>query len=327
VDGWVRPCEGPGGKRIARKLDGIACAARIREDVAPRIAAFRQRHGRPPGLGVVLAGHNPASEVYVRNKIKTVNDAGCRGELFRLDEAAGLDEALALVRRLNADDAIDAILVQSPLPRGMGADAEQRVFDTIDPAKDVDGFHPHNVGLLVQKRPALVACTPAGCIELLEREGIAISGKTAVVLGRSDIVGKPMALLLLHRDATVTLCHSRTPDLAEVARKADILVAAIGRPGFVTAEFVKPGATVVDVGINTLTSQAEVERIFPEGSRKRAQFADKGSVLVGDVHPGVESVAGALTPVPGGVGPITVAMVLKNTVTAAEHRAARSAAR
>jgi methylenetetrahydrofolate dehydrogenase (NADP+)/methenyltetrahydrofolate cyclohydrolase len=299
----------------------VACAARIREDVAPRIAAFRERYGRPPGLGVVLAGSNPASEVYVRNKIKTVNEAGCRGELFRLAASASQDEALALVRQLNADDAIDGILVQSPLPDGMGEDAEQKVFDAIDPAKDVDGFHPYNVGLLVQKRPGLVACTPMGCIELLEREGIALRGKHAVVLGRSDIVGKPMALLLLHRDATVTICHSRTPDVPAVARTADILVAAIGRPAFVTPDFVKPGATVIDVGINALTEKADVERIFGEGSRKRAQFAEKGSVLVGDVHPDVEAVAGALTPVPGGVGPITVAMVLKNTVTAAELRA------
>jgi methylenetetrahydrofolate dehydrogenase (NADP+)/methenyltetrahydrofolate cyclohydrolase len=298
----------------------VACAARIREDVAPRIAAFRERYGRPPGLGVVLAGHNPASEVYVRNKIKTVNEAGCRGELFRLDATASQADALAMVRRLNADDSIDGILVQSPLPDGMGADAEQKVFDAIDPAKDVDGFHPFNVGLLVQKRPSLVACTPMGCIELLEREGITLRGKHAVVLGRSDIVGKPMALLLLHRDATVTVCHSRTPDVAAVARTADVLVAAIGRPAFVTSDFVKPGATVIDVGINALTERADVERIFGEGSRKRAQFAEKGSVLVGDVHPDVESVAGALTPVPGGVGPITVAMVLKNTVTAAELR-------
>jgi methylenetetrahydrofolate dehydrogenase (NADP+)/methenyltetrahydrofolate cyclohydrolase len=305
----------------------VACAARIREDVAPRIAAFRERYGRPPGLGVVLAGSNPASEVYVRNKIKTVNEAGCRGELFRLDSSASQDEALALVKQLNADEAIDGILVQSPLPEGMGDDAEQKVFDAIDPAKDVDGFHPYNVGLLVQKRPGLVACTPMGCIELLEREGIALRGKHAVVLGRSDIVGKPMALLLLHRDATVTVCHSRTPDVPAVARTADILVAAIGRPAFVTPDFVKPGATVIDVGINALTAKADVERIFGEGSRKRAQFAEKGSVLVGDVHPDVESVAGALTPVPGGVGPITVAMVLKNTVTAAELRAARSAAK
>ncbi len=293
--------------------------------MAPRIASFRERYGRPPGLGVVLAGNNPASEVYVRNKIKTVNEAGCRGELFRLDATASQDDALALVRQLNADEAIDGILVQSPLPEGMGDDAEQKVFDAIDPAKDVDGFHPYNVGLLVQKRPALVACTPMGCIELLEQEAIALRGKHAVILGRSDIVGKPMALLLLHRDATVTVCHSRTPDVPAVARTADILVAAIGRPAFVTPEFVKPGATVIDVGINALTTQAEVERIFAEGSRKRAQFAEKGSVLVGDVHPDVDSVAGALTPVPGGVGPITVAMVLKNTVTAAELRVSRKA--
>jgi methylenetetrahydrofolate dehydrogenase (NADP+)/methenyltetrahydrofolate cyclohydrolase len=310
----------------ARKLDGVACAARIREDVAPRITAFVQRHGRPPGLGVVLAGRNPASEVYVRNKIKTVSNAGCRAELFRLDESATVNEALALVRTLNADEAIDGILVQSPLPKGMGKDAEQRVFDAVDPAKDVDGFHPQNVGLLVQKRPALVACTPLGCIELLEREGIPLRGQQAVVIGRSDIVGKPMALLLLHRDATVTICHSRTDGLPALARTADVLVAAIGRPAFVTRDYVKPGATVIDVGINTLTSKAEVERIFSEGSRKRVQFSEKGSVLVGDVHPEVEDVAGALTPVPGGVGPITVAMVLRNTVTAAELRATGKAA-
>ena len=310
----------------ARKLDGVACAARLREDVAPRITAFRQRHGRPPGLAVVLAGNNPASEVYVRNKIKTVGDAGCRAELLRLDQSASVDDALALVRKLNADEAVDAILVQSPLPHGMGRDAEQRIFDAIEPAKDVDGFHPHNVGLLVQKRPALVACTPLGCIELLERERIPISGTQAVVIGRSDIVGKPMALLLLHRDATVTICHSRTAGLPGLARTADILVSAIGRPGFVTRDFVKPGATVIDVGINTLTEQAAVDQIFPAGSRKRVQFSEKGSVLVGDVHPEVEEVAGAMTPVPGGIGPITVAMVLRNTVTAAELRAAGKAA-
>ncbi len=289
--------------------------------MAPRIARFTERHGRPPGLGVILAGRNPASEVYVRNKIKTVSEAGCRGELFRLDEAASVEDALALVRRLNGDDTIDGILVQSPLPQGMGADAEERVFDAVDPVKDVDGFHPYNVGLLVQKRPALVACTPLGCIELLEREGILIRGKHAVVIGRSDIVGKPMAMLLLHRDATVTICHSRTAELSNIARTADILVAAIGRPGFVTREFVKPGAVVIDVGINTLTARADVERLFSQGSRKRATFDEKGSVLVGDVHPEVEDVAGALTPVPGGVGPLTVAMVLRNTVTAAELRA------
>ncbi|MBY0495412.1 MAG: bifunctional 5,10-methylenetetrahydrofolate dehydrogenase/5,10-methenyltetrahydrofolate cyclohydrolase [Cyanobacteria bacterium] len=311
---------------MARRLDGVACAARIRDDVAPRIAAFTERHGRPPGLGVVLAGQNPASEVYVRNKIKTVAGAGCRAELFRLDQSAPVEEALALVRRLNADEAFDAILVQSPLPEGMGKDAEQRIFDAVDPAKDVDGFHPFNVGLLVQKRPALVACTPLGCIELLEREGIAMKGRHAVVIGRSDIVGKPMAMLLLHRDCTVTICHSRTAGLPEIARSADILVAAIGRPGFVTRDFVKPGATVIDVGINTLTDEADVTRLFAAGSKKRAAFAEKGSVLVGDVHPDVEEIAGAVTPVPGGVGPLTVAMVLRNTVTAAELRATRKAA-
>lgn len=275
---------------------------------------------------MVLAGHSPASEVYVRNKIKTVGAAGCRAELFRLDATASLDEALALVRTLNADDAFDGILVQSPLPAGMGAAAEQRVFDAIDPAKDVDGFHPYNVGLLVQRRPALVACTPLGCIELLEREAIPLRGQRAVVIGRSDIVGKPMAMLLLHRDATVTVCHSRTVGLPEIARSADILVAAIGRPAFVTKDFVKPGATVIDVGINTLTSVAAVEQIFEAGSRKRVQFSKKGSVLVGDVHPEVATVAGAITPVPGGVGPLTVAMVLRNTVTAAELRATGKAA-
>src|SRR5688572_30999355 len=193
----------------ARRLDGVAWAARIREDVAPRIRAFAERRGRPPGLGVVLAGRSPASEVYVRNKIKTVSEAGCRAELFRLDHTATLNEALALVRTLNADDAIDGILVQSPLPEGMGKDAEQRVFDAVDPAKDVDGFHPHNVGLLVQGRAVLKPCTPSGIIELLERTGQTIAGRHAVVIGRSEIVGKPMALLLLQRDATVTICHSK----------------------------------------------------------------------------------------------------------------------
>jgi methylenetetrahydrofolate dehydrogenase (NADP+) / methenyltetrahydrofolate cyclohydrolase len=302
-------------------LNGVAVAAQIRAELIPRVTAFRARHGRPPGLAVVLAGTRPESEIYVRNKLKTVAEAGCRADLVRLDEGASLDDALDTVRRLNADEATDAILVQSPLPAGMGRDAEQRVFDLIDPAKDVDGFHPQNVGRLVQNRPTLVACTPLGCIELLEREHIPLSGRTAVVIGRSDIVGKPMALLLMHRDATVTVCHSRTEDLARIARSADILVAALGRPGFVTADFVKPGATVIDVGINVLTSESEVHRVFGPDSPKRRTFAQKGSVLIGDVHPDVAAVAGALTPVPGGVGPLTIAMVLRNTITAAELRA------
>ena len=305
----------------ARRLDGTAWAARLREEVRPRVERFTARAGRPPGLAVVLAGSHPASEIYVRNKIATVSQHGCRGELFRLADTASLDDALALVRRLNADDRVDAILVQSPLPPGMGEDAEQQVFDAVDPAKDVDGFHPTNVGLLVQKRPALVACTPFGCAELLDREQIPLTGRHAVVIGRSDIVGKPMALLLLHRDATVTICQSRTRDLPQVCRSADVLVAAIGQPAFVTSDFVKPGATVIDVGINRLTDPADVARCFAPESPKARQFAQKGSVLVGDVHPDVEAVAGAITPVPGGVGPLTIAMVLRNTVTAAERRA------
>jgi methylenetetrahydrofolate dehydrogenase (NADP+)/methenyltetrahydrofolate cyclohydrolase len=305
----------------ARRLDGTSWAARLREEVRPRVERFTARAGRPPGLAVVLAGSHPASEIYVRNKIATVSEHGCRGELFRLAETGSLEDALELVRRLNADDRVDAILVQSPLPPGMGKDAEQQVFDAVDPAKDVDGFHPTTVGLLVQKRPALVACTPLGCAELLDREQIPLTGRHAVVIGRSDIVGKPMALLLLHRDATVTICHSRTRDLPQVCRSADVLVAAIGRPAFVTSDFVKPGATVIDVGINRLTDPADVARCFAAESPKARQFAKKGSVLVGDVHPDVEAVAGAITPVPGGVGPLTIAMVLRNTVTAAERRA------
>jgi methylenetetrahydrofolate dehydrogenase (NADP+) / methenyltetrahydrofolate cyclohydrolase len=309
----------------ARRLDGTAWAARLRDEVRGRVDGFTARMGRPPGLAVVLAGTHPASEIYVRNKIATVTQHGCAGELFRLDAAATVEDALALVARLNADDRVDGILVQSPLPAGMGADAEQRVFDAVDPAKDVDGFHPTNVGRLVQKRPTLVACTPLGCAELIDREQIPVRGQHAVVIGRSDIVGKPMALLLLHRDATVTICHSRTRDLPAVCRSADILVAAIGRPGFVTPEFVKPGATVIDVGINRLDDAAEVARLVGAASAKGQQFAKKGSVLIGDVHPDVELVAGAITPVPGGVGPLTIAMVLRNTVTAAELRAAARA--
>jgi methylenetetrahydrofolate dehydrogenase (NADP+)/methenyltetrahydrofolate cyclohydrolase len=301
-------------------LDGAAWAARIRQELVPRAQQFAARHGRPPGLAVVLAGANPASEIYVRNKLKAVSAAGCRAGLSRLPATATVDEALAEVARLNADNEVDAILVQSPLPAGMGPDAEQKVFDAVRPDKDVDGFHPWNVGLLVQKRPALVACTPLGCAELLDREQIPLRGRHAVVIGRSDIVGKPMALLLLHRDATVTLCHSRTERLPDVARSADVLVAAIGRAGFVTRDFVKPGATVIDVGINRLDQAADVNRFFPEGSARRRQFMEKGSVLIGDVHPEVAEVAGALTPVPGGVGPLTIAMVLRNTITAAELR-------
>jgi methylenetetrahydrofolate dehydrogenase (NADP+)/methenyltetrahydrofolate cyclohydrolase len=306
----------------ARVLDGQLLAARMQEEIKPEVAAFTRQHGRPPGLGIVLAGNDPASPVYVGHKVKAGTSAGFRVDLERLPETASLSDALAIVTRLNASPDHDGILVQSPLPKGMGRGADQAVFDTIDPAKDVDGFGAASVGLLVQNRPKLVACTPSGVIELLVREQIPIAGRRAVVVGRSDIVGKPMAMLLLHRDATVTICHSKTPNLAEVCRDADILVAAVGRPGLVTRDFVKPGATVVDVGINRVTDPAIASRLYPAGHKRLALFQSKGSILVGDVHPEVEEVAGALTPVPGGVGPLTITMLMANTLKAARDRIA-----
>jgi methylenetetrahydrofolate dehydrogenase (NADP+) / methenyltetrahydrofolate cyclohydrolase len=305
----------------ARVLDGQALARAMQEEIRPEVAAFTSQHGRPPGLGILLVGDNPASEVYVRNKLKTGSEVGFRADLERLPASATLADTLALVDRLNRSAVHDGILVQSPLPKAMGADAEQRVFDSISPGKDVDGLTPVNVGLLVQKRAVLVACTPSGIIELLDRERIPIAGRHAVVIGRSDIVGKPMALLLLHRDATVTICHSRTPNLAEVCQGADILVAAVGKAGLVTASFVKPGATVIDVGMNKVTDPAVAESLFPEGHPRLGVFRSKGSVLVGDVHPDVADVAGALTPVPGGVGPLTIVMLMRNTLRAATARA------
>ena len=306
----------------ARLLDGNRIAAEIRASVAPGVARYTALHGRAPALGIVLVGEDPASEIYVRNKVRAGTESGLIVDLQRLPGTASLDELLQLVHRLNGSDAHDGILVQSPLPAAMGRGANQRVFDAIDPAKDVDGFHPVNVGRLVQGRAHLAPCTPSGVIEMLDRAGIEIARKHAVVIGRSEIVGKPMAMLLLHRDATVTICHSKTPDLPAVARQADILVAAIGRAGFVTKEFVKPGATVVDVGINRVTDPALVIALFGTGSTRVADFQKRGAIVVGDVHPAVAEVAGALTPVPGGVGPLTIAMLLKNTLAAAEARAA-----
>lgn len=309
----------------ARILDGQALAARMQEEIRPDVAAFVARHGRPPGLGIVLAGNNPASEVYVRNKVKAGTEVGFRVDLERLPETATLADALALVDRLNRSPVHDGILVQSPLPKSMGAGAEQAVFDAIAADKDVDGFGAESVGLLSQNRPKLVACTPSGVIELLVRERIPIAGRHAVVIGRSDIVGKPMALLLLHRDATVTICHSKTTDLVDMCRHADILVAAIGRPGMVTKDFVKPGATVIDVGINRVTDPGVAARLFEPGSSKLQAFQSKGAVLVGDVHPNVADVAGALTPVPGGVGPLTITMLMANTLKAAKARVGNKA--
>jgi len=304
----------------ARVLDGQALARTLQEEIRPEVAAFAAQHGRPPGLGIVLVGDNPASEVYVRNKLKAGGDIGFRADLERLPASATVAETLALVDRLNRSAVHDGILVQSPLPKAMGPDAEQRVFDSIEPAKDVDGLTPVNVGLLVQKRAILVACAPSGIIELLDREQIPIAGRHAVVIGRSDIVGKPMALLLLHRDATVTVCHSRTPDLADVCRRADILVAAVGKAGLVTKDFVKPGAAVIDVGMNRVTEAAVAQSLFAEGHPRLGVFRSKGSLLVGDVHPEVAEVAGALTPVPGGVGPLTITMLMRNTLRAAKAR-------
>jgi methylenetetrahydrofolate dehydrogenase (NADP+)/methenyltetrahydrofolate cyclohydrolase len=284
------------------------------------VAQFAARHGRPPGLGIVLVGDDPASDVYVRHKLKAGAAAGFRVDLERLPRTATLADVLGLVERLNRSEAHDGILVQAPLPAEMGRGADRRIFDAIAPEKDVDGFSPSNVGRLVQGRPRFVPCTPLGVIRLLDLEGIAIAGQRAVVIGRSEIVGKPLAMLLLQRDATVTICHSRTAGLAEVCRDADVLVAAVGRPGLVTRAFVKPGATVIDVGVNRISDPALAASLFPEGNPRLALFRQKGSLLVGDVHPEVAEVAGILTPVPGGVGPLTVAMLMENTLQAAEAR-------
>jgi methylenetetrahydrofolate dehydrogenase (NADP+)/methenyltetrahydrofolate cyclohydrolase len=305
----------------ARIIDGTAIAAQVRAEVASRVAAFTARAGRKPGLAIVLVGDRPDSQVYVRGKLKMAGEAGVAADLSTLPATATLAQLLETVRLLNASPSVDAVLVQSPLPDALGPSAMQQVFDSIDPSKDVDGVTPVNVGKLVQNRAALVACTPAGVIEMLERSAIPIPGAHAVVIGRSEIVGKPISLLLLHRNATVTVCHSRTRDLEAIAAGADILVAALGRPGFVRRSFVKPGATVVDVGINRLTDAALAKAMLGADSERFQSFQKRGSILVGDVHPEVAEVAGALTPVPGGVGPMTIAMVLANTLKAAENRA------
>jgi methylenetetrahydrofolate dehydrogenase (NADP+) / methenyltetrahydrofolate cyclohydrolase len=305
----------------ARLLNGTGVAQAIRQELAADVAVFTARAGRPPGLALVLVGDDPASHLYVNSKLKSAGESGVRADIEQLPATASLPSLLALIERLNGSSVHDGILVQSPLPDAMGPDAEQRVFDALDPAKDVDCFHPANVGRLVQNRAVLAPCTPSGIIELLDRSNVPISGARAVVIGRSDIVGKPMALLLLHRHATVTICHSRTADLPDVARSADILVAALGRAAFVTANFVKPGATVIDVGTTKVEDRATVERLFAPGSKRHQAFERRGALVVGDVHPEVEQVAGALTPVPGGVGPLTIALLLKNTLRAAQHRA------
>jgi len=301
---------------MGRILDGAAVAAAIKEEVAEEVRALAAL-GIRPGLAAVLVGNVAASEIYVRSKVQTCADLGLYSELITPPETVTTEEMLELVSSLNDRDEIDGILIQLPLPAQVDAKA---LLDAVSPLKDVDGFHPVNAGRLQAGRPALAPCTPAGVIEILKRSGIPMAGQHAVVVGRSDIVGKPAAMLLLHQNATVTICHSKTRDLGAVTRLADILVAAIGRPGFITAEMVKPGATIIDVGINRVTERAEFERYFAGDAKREAAFLKRGSTIVGDVHPKAFEVAGAYTPVPGGVGPLTIAMLMANTVRAAQMR-------
>jgi methylenetetrahydrofolate dehydrogenase (NADP+) / methenyltetrahydrofolate cyclohydrolase len=302
----------------ARILDGTRLAQQIRSEAAAEVKAMAAS-GLRPGLAVVLVGHNPASEIYVRGKVKACEEVGIYSEKLTPPDSVTTAELLTVVEELNQRDQIDGILVQLPLPRQVDS---KKVLLAVDPAKDVDGFHPMNVGLLSTQRPGLVPCTPAGCLEILKRSNIPIAGRDAVVVGRSDIVGKPAAMLLLNANATVTVCHSKTHDLAGVCRRADILVAAIGRAGMITRDFIKPGATVIDVGMNALTDPAALQRFFAGNASRGETFRRKGSVLIGDVHPEVAEVAGAITPVPGGVGPLTIAMLMFNTVKAAKMRRA-----
>jgi methylenetetrahydrofolate dehydrogenase (NADP+)/methenyltetrahydrofolate cyclohydrolase len=301
---------------MARVLDGAAIAATIKQEVAEEVRALAGQ-GIRPGLAAVLVGNVAASEIYVRNKVKICGEVGIYSDLITRPETVTTAELLDLVASLNARDEIDGILIQLPLPRQVDA---KTVLDAILPGKDVDGLHPVNAGLLQAGRPALAPCTPAGVIEILKRSGIPMAGQHAVVVGRSDLVGKPAAMLLLHQNATVTICHSKTRNLGEITRQADILVAAIGRAGFITPEMVKPGATVIDVGINRITDRAEFDRFFLGDAKREATFAKRGSTLVGDVHPKAFELAGAYTPVPGGVGLLTVAMLMANTVRATKMR-------
>jgi methylenetetrahydrofolate dehydrogenase (NADP+)/methenyltetrahydrofolate cyclohydrolase len=300
-------------------LDGARVAGEIKRDVARDAEGLKNDHGVTPCLVVVRVGEDPASAVYVRNKVKTSEELGLRSEHRALPADTTERKLLDEVTRLSAREDVDGILVQLPLPRGID---ERRVIEAIDPSKDVDGYHPLNIGRMTLGQTAFVPCTPAGIMELLTREGVRIGGAHAVVVGRSHIVGRPMAQLLLRADATVTVCHSRTPDLAEHTRRADILVCAVGSPGIIRGEHVKPGAVVVDVGMNRLTEEADARAFFGEDAARRIEAIRKrGYTLVGDVHPSeVGRVAGRLTPVPGGVGPLTVAMLMRNTVTAARRR-------
>jgi methylenetetrahydrofolate dehydrogenase (NADP+)/methenyltetrahydrofolate cyclohydrolase len=301
----------------AKILDGAAVASTIKEEVAAEAQELASR-GLRPGLAAVLVGSDSASQIYVSNKVKTCQQLGLYSEKIELDETTTTEELLRLVERLNSRDDIDGILIQLPLPRHIDA---ALVLDSVDPAKDVDGFHPVNLGRLMLNEPGLRPCTPAGIMEMLDRYNVEMAGARAVIIGRSRIVGLPMSLLLLHRNATVTVCHSRTRDLASVARAADLLVAAIGRAAMVDSSYIKPGAAVVDVGMNRVTSREDVEKYFGDNPKRAAAFEKNGFTLVGDVHPREAlEVAGQLTPVPGGVGPLTIAMLMKNTLTAMKMR-------
>jgi len=301
---------------MPKMLDGAAIAASIKQEVAEEVRLLAAK-GIRPGLAAVLVGNVAASEIYVRSKVQTCADLGLFSELITPPDSVTTEEMLDLVHALNDRDDIDGILIQLPLPKQVDTKA---LLDAVLPEKDVDGFHPVNAGRLQAGRPALAPCTPAGVIEILKRSSLPISGQHAVVVGRSDIVGKPVAMLLLHENATVTICHSKTRDLGAVTREADILIAAIGRPGFITPEMVKSGATIIDVGINRITTREEFDRFFSGDAKREAAFAKRGSTIVGDVDPKAFQNAGAYTPVPGGVGPLTIAMLMANTVRAAKMR-------
>ncbi|MGC9224007.1 MAG: bifunctional 5,10-methylenetetrahydrofolate dehydrogenase/5,10-methenyltetrahydrofolate cyclohydrolase [Terracidiphilus sp.] len=301
---------------MARILDGAALAAAIKQEAAEEVGRLAAS-GIKPGLAAVLVGSVPASEIYVRNKVQACAELGIYSDLVKPPADVTTADLLALVDKLNARDDIDGILIQLPLPPQVDS---KRLLDAIDPAKDVDGFHPVNSGRLLAGRPALAPCTPAGVIEILKRSHLPIAGQHAVVVGRSDIVGKPVAALLLHENATVTICHSKTRDLPSITRQADILVAAIGRAGFIAPDMVKPGATLIDVGINRLSTREEFDRFFKGDPKREAAFARRGSTIVGDIHPKAFDLAGAYTPVPGGVGLLTIAMLMANTVRAAKMR-------
>jgi methylenetetrahydrofolate dehydrogenase (NADP+) / methenyltetrahydrofolate cyclohydrolase len=303
----------------ARILDGTKIRNEIFGELKQEIAKLSGQ-GIRPGLAAVLVGENPASQLYVKSKIAGCEELGMASWLHTPATTATTEYMLQLMRDLNADNNVDGILVQLPLPAQVHS---KQVLEAVDPAKDVDGFHPVNLGKLVSNRPALVACTPAGCMEMLRRYNIPLEGANAVVLGRSDIVGKPMALLLMHANATVTICHSKTRDLPEVVRRADIVVAAMGKAGYVQADWIKPGAAVIDVGTNKVTDPAEAEKLLKNFPQRLERFRTKGNVLIGDVHPDALFTAGAISPVPGGVGPMTITMLMSNTVKAARLRRGR----